>query len=1252
MRIETKLYLYDSSQESNDYKGEDLSMYVLQGDSYTEDITEELDVAELTLAGLPRKREFDPETKFILQKISVKEIEIEGEKFLEETPFATYHLVVDQDTVEQPILSDDNYFNHHISFIEPSVVAQKRLVDNISVTYKLQNVNLETQPAFDRNQVSKTINTPSVYTPVFYGNEANDKMFGNFRTGFLGWYDNSIWGKYFVLDGQIKMVSRAGGSGSNNLYQNISDYAENGIYYASFLLPKMKIYFGQKDTTSFTYIGDASLHYIIQEFDLNDYYTPTGTWEGDVISNSNLNLNNVSSYPLKLDEQNISSQYSRAEYLVENFDQYTTGSPTGGTDTNNNVYVRRYTDTTIATPQYKTIEVPIQNNKKYIINISLKEFSDNFELSIPGGPSKGRLKTTTETPTRFCQATVSGTSYKKEKIESLNQNQITSSCTFQTYSTDEVRILLKSANPYNALTLLQKAIVNSHFVEKQPNIFIGDTNNMNLPFVIAEDWVEQLEETQVIEMFYNQKNLWEVLLEVGKYIHAVPKIEFGANDKFVISFDKLGSIKEETKEGTKTSVMNFKKVSDYVSACSSYVANMVQLGGQIEEWVAPKTNGETPLVYNDTCSINVSKPIIELLDVKVKCVSGNYDFASVGQDADMTQYTYEESVYNLLSVAYTDKPNKGISIYYKLGTNKLVGCDFKNPTASSGSKQNDYAIKKIIFLAFNGFPADWGSPTENAGWNEIKVNDFIFKVTYRTKDNVRQNQTRPDLRKYLLNSKHDRVPQHNQFNNQTDVLVDSVKWGNNVAGKLIRTGNSNYKIIEWNEDPENLKHKGELYRINEELYYVAKVKHTYFSSYILSEIDYSKDYNQLSPVIGIPSEPRFYEISERSIVDRDVAISDYLLLTTDTNKIDTENTMLKRIDHLSEVMFGGESSDFAKYVVTTFKGDIDTPATDIEQGSNNNYIDILSPLNAYSSQNTLTYEWDMVDNFSAGDKVGELDYTGDVTVANNSYKPLKAVQYTDIFGKVSLFDFYLLEDIPTLAPEEVQNMPESPYRTKSVVTNQQDPDYNKTFIGTIQDKILATNVKDLTDTNYNGRGIGLLKDCRETIKLNYNEEIITDSDTFVLTPNIFVQNKQGVKVVLLKNEVNKLNSGFIDNSSIIIPYDTNGQQMSKYFDIDKIVSPNEPMFEIPLSTIFANVNVNHFGEREEEQGFEKVKAIAIVYDIIEGEGQEGGGVYIPNKTRLVVAKNIPDLEGYREKENALKNWYVAPPNKNIFTNKQ
>ena len=60
-----KLYLYDSSQEANGYKGIDYSSYIIQGGLSQENLDDTIDSYELTLQGLNVQEEFAPKTKFI-----------------------------------------------------------------------------------------------------------------------------------------------------------------------------------------------------------------------------------------------------------------------------------------------------------------------------------------------------------------------------------------------------------------------------------------------------------------------------------------------------------------------------------------------------------------------------------------------------------------------------------------------------------------------------------------------------------------------------------------------------------------------------------------------------------------------------------------------------------------------------------------------------------------------------------------------------------------------------------------------------------------------------------------------------------------------------------------------------------------------------------------------------------------------------------------------------------------------------------
>lgn len=1236
-----KCYKYDSSQEANGYRGigdNDFSDFVMQGEDLTEDITQVMDTGEITLVGLPFKKAFDPETKFIIDIVEYESVEYEE-------IVSTFHLVVSKDVVNQPILSDNNYYDHHISFIEPSVIAQKRLVDNIAATYKLKKVNLQAVPAFPDTKIQIPIQNPTIQNPNFTNFGKINIVDKGAPYHFKSWEQHI--GKYFQTGGAAYGILNSDGERFNDQYLNIDNFGDGEERFARFQLPVIYVNRGMEFFDIYGASARVSIDYLIEEFDTTDDVNPTNSWSGSVITNDNLYNTTPPYTPAYVP---YADQYG--DLLKEWIPEAMGESSTGVT---NDIQFRKYTDITAPNPSYITQEFPIKVNKRYKLTISLHEFPDD----IPD--NQYAKKYTNSSPTfdvyMAGETRLAGdyfqTTSSRNKVTYLTPAQIGGSTYVTTYDAESSTIVYKSAQPYSALALLQKAIINSGLYEKKQDVYIADVNSSSIPFYIDPNYTKELLSTTVIENFYNQKNLWEIMVEVGNYIHAIPELKFGSDDRFVITFNKLGktttkdgidAISNENYTGTHLSVFNSRSVEDYISSTSSYITNMVQLGGYIEEWVFPKTTNEQLLISNDTAQILTSKPIIELLSIKVR---RNSD----GTIADLTDYIYEENVYKTLSIDYKVVPNRGIALYYKLGTNVITGGDYQLPQENTNI-YSDYAFKKVIYSAFNKYPV-YSPPPTSGYWTELKINDYSFFVRYRTKDNVRQNHIRPDLRKYLLNSKWDRYPEHNQFNNQTDVVVDSIKFGNNMFGKLIRTGNNSYEIYEWNDSWDNVKHKGELYKIDDELYYVAKVAHTIYNSFIVSKISYSKDYNELSNIIGIPSEPRFYEISEQSLIWRDFEINDILLLTDNEEELEYKSNYVFNYNHLANLIIG-VGTDFAKYAVTVFKGDKDPDPYDQTVGISDLYIEVISPINAYSSENTLTYEYDMEDNYSAGDKVITTEQE---KAEEGSYNSLWAVKYTDIYGKSALIDFYILGNIGTIDPtspsgytpptiSETMAFPESPISTKK--------DDERPFIGNYD--ILATNVMEY-DTNFNGRGIGLLKDCREAISVNYNLRMATSSDTFVFSPYVYLPRKSNVRLVLLSSEVNKLSTGYIDDAEIITPLDKQGNLIDRYFQFTpiKTQAPNSfdetknivSKFGINLSEVFANVADEHFTG---ENGYQRIKSIAILCDVSLDADLGTENPIIPNRTQFIVARNIP--EQFTRSEALASWWWGAPKKDSVFKNKQ
>lgn len=1247
-----RVYLYDSTQGDNGYRGTDYTDYVLQGGDNTEKLNDELDTSTITLQGLDRREEFEPETKFIIEVCNVSDAPINGE--FVESVVETLHRVVDQDTVSQPQMSDDNYFTHAISLIEPSVIMQKRAVDNIAMTYKLKDVNLEIGSGYSgmTNPVPVENNSNPTAMPGGWSSFGQTGPFNYVIGQALYRYYSMRWGKYFDwrgvnkpagINGNVWAVKEDGTSPTELQYIS-NQYDPNSTI--KIHLPAPYIMWGLKDTGDYTPIGAAGYFWIVEK----NTYNESEEWEtvasGTVYSSNNLDhssLGHTTQFPLEMSANmtiTINDDVMQ-NCLIESID----GIESSIYDPMNKkrplVTLKRYTSygyiseagQDLTTVDVYTTPFEIEPDYKYRLTVRIANLDiapgDLWTYSDPSYNSTGVQKPNSASPDAYSSyrtyysVTHNGTlvfdSIRAEQGVPTPDNNASFQATFYCYDADKSKaIITKSGNPYSAYYALQKAIINSGNYEKVTGVPINDTQDERAPypFYIDADFEDALSMARVNEAFFMEKNLWEVTSEIASYIHAIPELRFGENNKFMITFRQLGGVDEKESLNTRLSVMNFRGVDDYVSAVTSYVDNLVQLGGKITEYVSPKTSSENFLVSNNDVVLKTSKPILELLEITIKAgetytitYGGQTITINGGDTADLTPFVYESGVYQILPIVYNAYPNKGAALYYRLGDNVIRGCQYQLPSPSTNA-YSDYAIKKIIFFAYyGGYVSDVALAAAASGpWDSIKVNDFVFKITYRTKDSTRTEHARPDLRKYLVSSPKDIYPRHEQFNQQQDTYVDSFAFGNNIYGKLIRTGNTNYTIVEWSPDANTIKHKGELYIIDDDLYFVAKVKHTYFSSYIQSEVEYSRNYNQLSKVIGIPSEPRFYEISEQSHVRRERNIPGFLLLTDDYSDITAsqQRRYVNSFDELRKRMFLYGSHTY--YALTQFKGDPDTKQTDTF-GLPTLSTSVLVPVNTYASGTSLIFEWDMVDNFSAGDASQAADNTG--LAVNDAYRELMPVQYPDYYGKAALFSFNIAEYYPS--------------------------DYNETMVlpnvpeNVTHGAAIATSTNDLV----------LAKDSREAISFNLNLEMLTSSDTFVLSPFLFEESKSDGYVFFLNKEIDKVTNGYFDKSAMLLLPSADFAAATSY-TTDSYITIN------PLTNITVDDDNKTIG------GVPAADIKAIVF----GFGSATNN--LPAKIKFMFAKNIP-AQGEDEtwddfKNRAFGTMYIGAPEyvgqHNFFSNQQ
>lgn len=1177
-KIITKLYKYDSSQEENGYRGEDFSSYILIGDSNVDNLDDTMDTVELTLIGLPYREEISPKTKFIYEKYQDE---------VTETPDLSLHLCLDSDSVSQPIISDDTYFDHHLSLIEAEVDAQGRVVDNIAVTYRLQDVSLENRPTYDQDAVMFVRNRDlteiqqSLYSEYgSFGPNAND------RTNIVGHkfiWEMPNWYQVDLGDGPVT----PDWSYWNEFKLNQELQSDETSRIVKLPVPMLSCWGTEDGSSVFDKKGYCSIDVLVQRKNLITNETETiqqfrvdptsslpqeGFWYGDwfpSISPNRTTSGEIISRTIAVRQQNSADYYFQVK--------------------------RSKLNEFASTLQNRVITIEIKNYYSYSIKINrhpfyVEDFAPNVQIyydTYPQYTSWAKIK----------KGVFSSTGENRNQDCTLNDNYPAISTSFNTVIAGQnLSLYLRTAPIQTAYGLFNKAQLASQIYRKVDGVEVDETPKT---YYLEPQDVEELKNTSIIENFYNQKNLHEIFMDIGKYIHARPVARFGSDNRYVLNWKRYGVTDKTNKNSNKITVFNSRFVNEYISSLSSYVTNMVQLGGTITEVVAPKSSSEDYLVYNDNAEIIVEKPITEIVDMNVIC--NDEDSPLYGQkrnlvgkginDENPNGYVFEHSIYNILSVNPNDSVNKGMAIYYELGTNKIVGLNYRLPTQSAGDLQNDYSIKKIIADVFG-----------INGWS-IKVNDYLFEVVYRTKDTLRTDQARPDLRKYLLSSKYDRVPQHRQFNNQTDTVVDSEKFGNNTYGKLIRTGNTIYSMVEWVDSLGNIKVAGELCEIEGNLYYVSKVTNTYYPDHIISEVEFSKDFNRLAQVIGIPSEPRFYEISEQSSIRREVSLDDYVVLGTTEPTTTSADTFItsKGWDYMSSLLFENEQT-FPKYAVTIFKSDKDKSNAPL--GYDTYKVETCHPISTYSIENTLTLEWDLHDNFSAGDQVVPTAFhRGDEV--DGAYNKLVPFRYPDVYGRADMIDFAIVKDY-TPTGDEVMALPANPI----------DLEEN-------EDEILSSN-ETPENMGKHDRGIVLLKDNREAINLNYNLQLLTDSDRFVISSYMWRYGKENVKLALLVDEVNKISSGTIPNGSF------------RVVDIPFTYEVEDDHIKINISEALEDY--------AQEQGttverlLDGMSALAIYSTNNINDIPNSGAKY------FVFARNIGGLD----LEEATKDWYISSYDKSMF----
>lgn len=825
----------------------------------------------------------------------------------------------------------------------------------------------------------------------------------------------------------------------------------------------------------------------------------------------------------------------------------------------------------------------------------------------------------------------------------FSEDEFEHSYEFYTYalSTNPELLILKSQSTIpNCYDLFKKSLVASRELLRYDNVATEwDTLfETKMPYVVDNATKAKLLGQNIIEDRYFNKNLWEMFMQIGKYIHAKPYIRFNG-DKYQLCFKQYGISEKSEKTATQNSIFSNYNIETYISSLDSYLENYFEYGNVVEEYLRPTDNDGSGIVTNDNAVLKTSHKIMEIVSLEVASIETQkiiykQDVTSKTYEKELTSmifygitdYIYEHSIYKCLSLTETEENAdgsgmsylhfKGNSIYYHNGETSIQGFQYTEP-----SKNNDkaYAIKRVLAGAFDV------SYTDTI--NNFQVNQFIFKIKYRTNDDVRFKTYKPDLRKYMKSSSTDILPMQSQFNNQSDKVVDSAKYGNNVYGTLLRSGNETKDYQEYVTEIDQIKDSGELYELDNQ-YYVSKNTSIVYPTYIESEVEYSKDFNKLSEIIGIDSAPRFYEIAENGVIKRNV-VYDRMFIVGDQESIKgysyfTDwNTMYSLIKMTNNETY--------KYAVLQFKGATKT----YNQETNDFYSCVCVPCIEYATSNSYTLECDLADNFGAGDMQEDVSSEHNKMYMNSSwivpiFKQLgisynlnlsasiakrKAIQYCDVFGKADTMSCIFVEDIVGWYNNEKGKL--ATQLPKGDIDAIKDLRTSNSSTGSY----VNTKPIGLISQNKNGEVINdkfyiLDKDSREQIGFNFSCHLITASDRFVMSNDVFRLKKDTdngniykFKIFYLDYEINKFERDTI-NGNILYEVDCPTYSDSSIFYYHPYVQQGNYYIDVQLRMYNTIAEFNEIGTATNNG--EKLKCVAL-------------GYYYGNTPKFILARNVTGL---------------------------
>lgn len=545
------------------------------------------------------------------------------------------------------------------------------------------------------------------------------------------------------------------------------------------------------------------------------------------------------------------------------------------------------------------------------------------------------------------------------------------------------------------------------------------------------------------ELALTQTNLREQLNAIGHLIHAQIRayykvnIEISGEDiiqiegapELFVRYDKYGSTVQAIFPSSTSNVFYrsvSQSINEYCTALRTNASNIVNIykygDASIDDPFASGAGYKSLRTDNTNIRIEDGKALVTtqeaiyginkvMAGIIVNNGSDGVEWALVNGEgsaralADITDRVLERAAYELKDSYYVT--GKCQYIYYTQGQPNLDGLFFKRAQTSIGTATDDPAIIKIL-------KAKLGS---GSVFNAADIyNRIVFKVSYV-----------PIYSAMISHGKQHYDPSevpYEQFYNQTENVIESRYFGENIKGAAARLGNVQREatFISYVNNFEDIPKAGDMMPSlsPEEGYSIASVNALIYPNFVKYTLALSKDFQRINEYVGISSHKRVYEVSEREAFKRNILLKQRVLIST-VQDSSYDNAIAQPVDFVRALAQStSDVSSLSHFITGVTASGTDKYGAKVGD-------DIILPVVSSVFGNNVTFAWKYKDNYSAGlrssYKTGEQGVSGFWA---------EDVPYSDHYGRIYKYNFSLFNlkgyaGQDGYGEEDIENVGQLPY---------------------------------------------------------------------------------------------------------------------------------------------------------------------------------------------------------------------------------